>query len=55
MDNSKNIVLQSLNKNPAGVEKAFNSAIGTAIINSIEAKKAEVGANMLMPKAEETD
>ena len=48
MDNTRNIVLQSLRKNPAGVEKSFDVAMKTAISAGIEAKRAEVGANLLI-------
>ena len=45
--NNKDIMRFSLTKNPSKTQQAFNSAVGIKILNSIEAKKAEVGVNLI--------
>ena len=45
--NNKEIIRAAMEKNPSKTQNAFNSAVGIKIFNSIEAKKAEVGVNLI--------
>lgn len=43
----REIVIGAIDGSPSEVEKSFDSAIKREILNRIEAKRAEVGANLL--------
>lgn len=56
MDNfAKEIIIGAINQSPSEVEKGFNAGIKTQILDRIEAKRAEVGSNVLQQARRSSD
>lgn len=47
MDKSREILIGVINQSPSEIELSFTSAIKSEILDRIEAKRAEVGSNLL--------
>lgn len=47
MSNINDILTHTFDQNPAGIQRAFNQELGSRLLDAIEAKKAEIGANLL--------